>query len=1166
MTKEMFETRKKAAGLFMIFLIIVLPISSASALAGTITISKNSGQAGLDGFVNANDDTWSVEATVSGLVEGETVAPENVQIKIGNNKKNFNSCSSTDSGATCQYVEPLTGGISPGGYTFDVLYTPITSINGATPSAKTGVINADGLAPVISFSQGNAKQEGTKVKLSFTVNDGASSPCVGLAKVTVLDADSGTVLVTKNDFSEKTCTPYSFADDTTYNGYLSVPFDGEGVKRIKIVAEDRLGHSTTSSIVSFLSDFVKPELTALNFTAFGKFLGSSEKNSPLVVSIKEKSTLSPSSVFASAPNTNLDKTAADSCVREKDNPTHDPNIWDCQWNEVKVNPTDSLAVTVSATDAAGNTAEGTLTQNFVADTDAPVVQYFGPLLENNAVGYAKSGKNTIVLKVKEQGSGIKQENILANLGALGGGSKAPDECAQEADLFVCYWYTSSSFSDTSSDVRIGLEKVVDNAGNQASLPERDLIVDVVPPVVSKIMVSGVSDGAAKNYVQSGDILRVTSTVTEVDGLFWRIDLRNVVNDAETQFPSTKLNDAGWQTFKGEDICKQNEDKNWDCIFETASLKSGLIKNAYVVVQVMDAAGNLAVNWPDPKNAEKRGGKSDEGRYVFDLLAVKDEANPDYWSAGTAKPLLDFVDLDAMTFPTRIPIEISLKSDNLDARALDIELVGCSGGSASAVSPSSTSTTPSTSATTTSPTTPTSSTTGTTANPTTPASPATGSAAATPPGTTSSGATLADDTSPSSTTTTPAPDISRSLIYGNLYPDGTTEPKPTLMLEFSPQSDIRSLLGIKDKKEFKGIDVSYKCQLKIYSRLGNTALKNAELQDVEIKVPFAFSSLGSIDENIAQKVKDMKESDFMKFANGLEYANKAIAWINYALGFMTVIKDAYEIISLFSATQVAAASTFEKTPLAPIGAALRGQCLVMDTSQMAGWKTLEYVNVIAQIFNCNPTDPGDLVKDEKSTGWGLGVYGWWQRSVMESYNKLSGRDVLGIPAKNPYDNIYTSMAALCVPGLIYNVHKAREIQCRQIVCYGKEVPVGIATYDSCDKLYGLQMCEFWTGPAFDFFLFGGLGDLGKIIKNAGANPLGLIKVSEIATCAALCFTDQTPGTLYYSCKAVTGINKLVNIVNSIVSSIDNRPDIQGSPYCDMADSINVDELTGQVPAK
>ncbi len=1129
--KEMVEAQRKVIGLFMILLIIGLPISSASALAGTISITKNSGQAGLDGFVNANDDIWSVEATISNLQPDETVAPENVQIKLGNNKKNFNSCSTKDSGATCQYIEPLTGGITPGGYTFDLQYIPLS---GAV-SGKAGVINADGTAPVISFTQGNAKQEGTKVKLSFTVNDGASSPCVGLAKISVLDADSGTVLVTKTDFPEKTCTPYSFADDTAYNGYLTGPFDGEGVKRVKIIAEDRLGHSSTSSIVSFLSDFVKPEITTLNFTSFGKFLGSAESSSPLVITIKEKGTISPTSVVASAPNTNLDKTAADSCVRQKE----DTTLWNCQWNEMKVNPTDSIVVTVSATDAAGNSGESTLTQNFVADSDAPVVQYFGPLLENNGVGYAKSGKNTIVLKVREQGSGIKQENILVNLGALGGGSQTPVECAQEADLFICYWYPAPSFSSTSSDVRIALEKVVDNAGNQASLPERDLIVDLVPPEVSKITLSGVSDGLAKSYLQSGDILRVSSVVTEANGLFWRIDLRNVVNDAETQFPATKLNDAGWQTFKGEDICKQNEDKNWDCTFETASLKSGLLKNAFVVVQVMDAAGNLAISWPDPVNAEKRGGKNDEGRYAFDILAVKDEANPDYWSAGTAKPLLDFVDLDAMTFPTRIPIQISLKSDNLDARALNIELAGCSAESSGSYSTSS----------------------ETTTNPLalsteTPASPATGSAAATP-----SGASLADETS-SSSETTAAPEISRSLVYGNLYPDGTTEPKPTLMLEFSPVSDVRSLLGIQADGEFKGIDVAYNCQLKIYSKLGNTALKNAELQDVVIKVPFAFSSLGSIDENIAQKVREMKESDFMKFANALEYANTAIAWINYVLNFMTVINAIFDIVDLFSENLKATADTIETVGDIPslgtaelIGNALRGQCLTMQGGQKFTWKVLDYMTIVAQVLNCN-SDP-----NKNSLGW----YGQWQNFVMKTYNLASLRDVLGMPAKNPYDNIYTSMAALCVPGLIYNVHKAREIQCRKIVCYGKEVPAGIATYDACDKLYGLQMCEFWTGPVFDFFLLGGLADLGKIIKNAAANPLGLIKTVDIFACMPACFIKDSPGALY-ACKTATGIDKVLTIINSIVSSIDNRPDIQGSPYCDMADSINVDELTGQVPQK
>lgn len=1145
---------QKLVGLFMLSLILLLPISSASAIAGTLTITKNSGQAGLNGFVNANDDTWTVEATVSNLQEGETVAAENLQIKVGNNNRNFNSCSTQESAAICQYLEPLTGGITLGAYTFEVLYMPTTTVPNLIPDEKSGQIRADGMAPIITFTQGDAKQEADKVKLSFTVSDSASSlspaattpssptspsgttsssPCVGLAKINIFDADSGTLLLAKEDFPENFCELYKFNEDPKYNGYLPATWEGEGVRRLKIVAEDKLGHSTTSSIVSFLTDFVKPEVLELNFAELGKFLGTTETVSSLVVKIKEKSNLVLTTILATAPQTTLDKTAAKSCTRTKE----DPNIWECTWEKIKIEPASSIAVTITAADAIGNTIETTLSQTFVTDGDAPVVEYFGPLLEHNGIGFVKKGQNPIVARIKEQGSGMSKVNVLAQLSSLTSSSasafsgiKEPDECAQESELFICYWYTStSSLTETSGDVRISLAKVADNAGNQASLPERDLIVDVTSPSLETLGIFGVSEGLAKNYFQSGDLLRVVATINEPNGLFWMIDLRNVVNDAETQFPATKINEAGWQTFKGEEVCKQNEEKSWDCTFETAAIKSGLVKNAFIVLKVRDAAGNFAENWLDAKNVEKRSGKTEEGKYAFDILAVKDEENPDYWSAGKAKPLLDFVDLDAMTFPQRIPIQISLKTDNPEVRALEINLNSCRPSEE---------------------------------NPT-PVSPITGSAVAT-----------LEAPASTETETSAFPEISRNIIYGNVFPDGTSEPKATIMLEFSPISDVRKFLGIKSEGEFKGVNIPYTCQLKVYSRLGNTALGNAETQDVVIEVPFAFSSLGSIDENLAQKVREMKESDFMKFANALEYINTGIAWINYVLNFMTVIRNVYEIISLFSTSTIAAANSLKKAGAIPgfaqLGATLSGACVALDYSQIGGWKTLEYVTLISQILSCNPTDIGKLnseAGDDKSSFWGLGPYGWWQRIVLDTYNKWSGRDILGVPAKTPYENMYISGLSLCLPGIIYNIHKAREIQCRQIVCYGKEVPAGVATYDSCDKLHDLQMCEFWAGPVFDLPGLGAVAELGKILKGAGgANPLGLIKVTEIAACAALCWTDQTDGFVYYACKTTTGLNKLLNIINSIVSSIDNRPDIQGSPYCDIADTIDPDTLTGQTQLK
>src|SRR3989344_7139876 len=85
-------------GIFMMSLLISLPIYSAQALAVSVQITKNSGQAGIPNYLNSVGDVWTVEAKVSNLGTGSSgtssgsstsgtetgteVTPEQMQINI----------------------------------------------------------------------------------------------------------------------------------------------------------------------------------------------------------------------------------------------------------------------------------------------------------------------------------------------------------------------------------------------------------------------------------------------------------------------------------------------------------------------------------------------------------------------------------------------------------------------------------------------------------------------------------------------------------------------------------------------------------------------------------------------------------------------------------------------------------------------------------------------------------------------------------------------------------------------------------------------------------------------------------------------------------------------------------------------------------------------------
>ena len=103
--------RKKTwdvVGLFIITLFLTLPFYSANVLAATIDVTKNHGQAGLEGFLDATGDIWTLEAVVSG--SEVPVIAESLVITLAGREAVFDSCSESEFGATCNALSagPIT--------------------------------------------------------------------------------------------------------------------------------------------------------------------------------------------------------------------------------------------------------------------------------------------------------------------------------------------------------------------------------------------------------------------------------------------------------------------------------------------------------------------------------------------------------------------------------------------------------------------------------------------------------------------------------------------------------------------------------------------------------------------------------------------------------------------------------------------------------------------------------------------------------------------------------------------------------------------------------------------------------------------------------------------------------------------------------------------------
>ncbi len=637
-------------GLFIIALVVSLPFYAADVYAVSVSVTGNHGEAGIEGFIDANGDTWTVEATIAGA--DEEVVPENVKVKIGGNEAEFDSCSEGVSGTVCEYVSLLDNGVNEDRYSFNVLYYLGA---GGTASSSLEAVKADGSAPSITFN--SIRQDGGEIKLDFSVSDEPSAYCVGLDKIEIIDAGDGAVLQTISSFEEKDCD-FDFSES---GGVLEVSLSGEGRKSLKIKAEDRLGHES-SEFKSFSMDFAAPVIgDEIIFVDIGEFVGKHEVETDIKVNVTESGGSLKAKAYSEQAELDGDIV---SCV-EEDN-------WVCTWKDVSVSSSESISVRIVAEDGAGNTAEKTLRKSFAVDDSAPVAVFFGTERTFNGESYVNKGKNRIILRVDESGAGISEEGVRANLAGLGGGKfEEPDSCSEIEGFYECYWDTvKEGFS--SDTVSIGLSRFEDKVGNEGKRPNVEVIVDTKKPAVKEIEVYGLGSAGQKDYFQSNDFLVVELEVEEAKGLLVLIDMNDLVMDADEKFSSFVFGDLGeyigWAKFTEKDC--DREEGSWICSLEVSEeMRSGYDSLVELAVEVYDTAGNDGTWDSEPSNAD-----GVEGDFEFELLGLDVEEEPDFWEVKSVSYAPSFIDLDTVSLiNTRMSAKVGLKAS--DAIARKIELVG-----------------------------------------------------------------------------------------------------------------------------------------------------------------------------------------------------------------------------------------------------------------------------------------------------------------------------------------------------------------------------------------------------------------------------------------------------------------------------------------------------------
>jgi hypothetical protein len=132
------------------------------------------------------------------------------------------------------------------------------------------------------------------------------------------------------------------------------------------------------------------------------------------------------------------------------------------------------------------------------------------------------------------------------------------------------------------------------------------------------------------------------------------------------------------------------------------------------------------------------------------------------------------------------------------------------------------------------------------------------------------------------------------------------------------------------------------------------------------------------------------------------------------------------------------------------------------------------------------------------------------------------------------SIFTSVISFCLPGIILNLDKYLQIQCKRLLCYKIDVPSGRPIW-RCDKEYDYLTCNYWTGALVNVLpIFQFLDQLSQILADIARQPLQLIGWVLDKACNLVICSETNPHNVgCVGCRILEWGTALTNIIADLV---------------------------------
>lgn len=304
-------------------------------------------------------------------------------------------------------------------------------------------------------------------------------------------------------------------------------------------------------------------------------------------------------------------------------------------------------------------------------------------------------------------------------------------------------------------------------------------------------------------------------------------------------------------------------------------------------------------------------------------------------------------------------------------------------------------------------------------------------------------------------------------------------------------------------------------------MGGTIVESPPV-NVTFDIRYFNNPIGTVSEEVAQEIEDTKES-WLVDAEWIGMLDKIL---NYGKLICSLLVTWNSIVTIWATVKDIFGTTC-KTGVGAKACSLSNiQGNIVENQKKVQSKFYDSVQPYCKMLNCQYSKNEKTDASKGLMGIANAVTG---NADYTQKLRQSGKDrnaYFGNLNTDPSGSLLLSIMYLCLPGVIYNLQKARAIDCLYINCL-KEVDAGMPI-QLCTSQRGYAYCKFVFGEIFNLIPFtSAITAIGQNVLKALSHPLEFIGFAFKLSCTVMCKVPT--GNFCATCTIVDFMSMMMDVL-------------------------------------